>query len=106
MRIDVIDERTLDRRHPDLDSGLRGTLKSLDLVAVVMGDQDAADPIDAERIEQIEGGSGPEADERTASTILNEIDIAGIGKRCRCWLMRSRSTDITRTSRAPRARSG
>ncbi len=37
-------------------------------------------PIDAERIELIEGGSGPEVDERTASTILNEVDVAGIGQ--------------------------
>jgi hypothetical protein len=80
MRIDVIDERTLDRRHPDLDSCLRGTLESLDLVTVVMRDQGAADPVDAERIELIEGGSGPEVDERTASTILNEVDVAGIGE--------------------------
>jgi hypothetical protein len=80
MAIHLADERLLDRRDPDLDPGLGRASQALHLVAMMVSDEDAADAVDAELGQGIEGGAGTEVDEDAAAAVLNEIDVAGIGQ--------------------------
>jgi hypothetical protein len=78
VEVDVGDELALQRRHPDPRAVLDRAREPLQLVAVMVGDENVGDPVDAERVELLEDGPAAEVDEDGVSAGAEDVDVAGV----------------------------
>ncbi len=74
----VLDQVALERRYPDPDPGRGGAGQPLDLVAVMVGDEDVRDALDAEVGEAVEDLAAPEVDEDRLPAAAEHVDVARI----------------------------
>ena len=74
------DQVLLDQRDPDPDPGFNRSLQALNLIAVVVGDVDIGDAVDADRAQLIEHVTGAKVDGDRLVAAAQQVDIAGVLK--------------------------
>ncbi len=74
----VPEDVLLDRRHPDAHASIDRSLEPFDLIAVMVGDQDVGEVVDAERGQLFEGRPAAEIDGDASPTGAQNVHVARI----------------------------